>query len=332
VKKKLLKQFCLAVLIIFTAFGLWRFAQAASYASFRVSITPGPQCYDGQDNDGDGQTDYPDDSDCDSPSDDDEGIPPSGGGGGGGGGGGPIIIPVTSAVFSGYAYPLNQVTLLKDGQIALQTIAGPDAKFNISLAGLSSGNYSFSLYSQDVYGNRSAAFTISIFITQGASTNISGIFIAPTGKVGKSQVQQGDNLAIFGQSVPGGEVSIVVNSSYEHLAKVQAGSDGIYLYNFDTTPLEIGDHTAKTKAAYQGGLSSFSKLASFKVMGPDEELEPENEPKAGDINNDKRVNLVDFSIMAYWYKKSEPPQEADLNGDGKVSLVDFSILAYHWTG
>ena len=23
---------------------------------------------------------------------------------------------------------------------------------------------------------------------------------------------------------------------------------------------------------------------------------------------------------------------ADLNGDGKVNLVDFSILAYHWTG
>lgn len=53
----------------------------------------------------------------------------------------------------------------------------------------------------------------------------------------------------------------------------------------------------------------------------------------GDINCDGKVNLIDFSIMAYWYKlRSAPPANVDLNGDGKIRLVDFSILAYHWTG
>jgi hypothetical protein len=44
------------------------------------------------------------------------------------------------------------------------------------------------------------------------------------------------------------------------------------------------------------------------------------------------VNLVDFSILAYWYLKPNPDPKVDLNSDGIVDLVDFSILAYYWTG
>lgn len=54
-----------------------------------------------------------------------------------------------------------------------------------------------------------------------------------------------------------------------------------------------------------------------------------------DLNCDGRVNLVDFSILAYWWKRpltAVAKQRVDFNGDGKVDLVDFSILAYHWTG
>ena len=56
-----------------------------------------------------------------------------------------------------------------------------------------------------------------------------------------------------------------------------------------------------------------------------------------DLNCDKRVNLVDFSIAAYWYKRTISAEFAvkekeRLNGDGKVDLVDFSIMAFYWTG
>jgi hypothetical protein len=57
--------------------------------------------------------------------------------------------------------------------------------------------------------------------------------------------------------------------------------------------------------------------------------------KKPDLNCDKKVNLIDFSILAYWYKRpltKEAKQKVDLNGDGKVDLVDFSIMAYYWTG
>ena len=47
---------------------------------------------------------------------------------------------------------------------------------------------------------------------------------------------------------------------------------------------------------------------------------------------DKKVNLIDFSIVAFWYKKNGAPQQFDFNNDGKVTIVDFSIMAYYWTG
>ena len=57
----------------------------------------------------------------------------------------------------------------------------------------------------------------------------------------------------------------------------------------------------------------------------------------GDLNDDGHVNLVDFSIAAYWYKRTlsasfKPIEIERLNSDGKIDLVDFSIMAYYWTG
>jgi hypothetical protein len=44
------------------------------------------------------------------------------------------------------------------------------------------------------------------------------------------------------------------------------------------------------------------------------------------------VNILDFSIMAFWYKRLGFPAKVDLNTDNKVNLTDLSILAYCWTG
>ena len=335
---------------------LFQNALAGSTTNFQIEIIPGPQCYDGQDNDGDGLIDYPDDPGCSSTSDDDETDPtpePSCGdgscngnetcsscpadcgscpSGGGGGGGGPIIQPVTSVTFAGHAYPKSTVTLLKDAQIAATTIADSNANFQINLTGLSAGNYIFSVYSEDNQGRRSSLLTFPVGVTKGATTNISGIFIAPTIDLDKSEVRRGDNVAIFGQSVPSGEITISVSSDEEFFSKVDSDEDGIYLYNFDTSVLEMGQHYTKSKAAKDGSISSFSKAIAFKVGAKNIFSQPAKAPEKGDMNSDKRVNLVDFSIAAYWYKRPSPPANVDLNNDGKVDLIDFSIMAYYWTG
>jgi hypothetical protein len=260
--------------------------------------------------------------------------PPPGGGGGGGG----YVVPVTSVIFTGRAYPKSTVTLLKDAQVAATTIADANANFSISLSGLSAGNYIFSVYSEDGKGIRSSLLTFPISVTSGATTTVSGIFTAPTIAVDKSEVKRGDNIAIFGQSAPNSEITIAVNSDEEFFAKTPADKDGVYLYNFDTSPLAMEQHFTRSKSAYNGEISSFSNAVSF-LVGTKNVFAglPQKCPAKADLNNDCRVNLVDFSIAAYWYKRPlsadfKLKEKAQLSGDGKVDLVDFSIMAYYWTG
>jgi hypothetical protein len=256
--------------------------------------------------------------------------------GGGGGGSSGSSSGSGGVNFSGRAYPLSKVTILKDGQIVLSTIAGPDSNFNVTVGNLNTGNYNFSVYGEDSKGVRSSPFSFPIYITGGVTTNITGIFIAPTISVDKAQVKKGDNIAIFGQSVSGGEVVININSENELFIKRPTDKNGVYFLNFDTSVLEIGDHQTRSKASINEETSYFSNTVAFKVGTQNMPIEVKCVPK-GDLNKDCRVNLVDFSIAAFWYLKPTEgnfltTESKELNGDGKVNLVDFSIMAYYWTG
>ncbi len=263
-----------------------------------------------------------------------------GGGGGGGGGGGFVAPPANPGAtsqlttFSGRAYPSSTVVLLKDAQVLSSTVAGSDANFSIGVSNLNAGNYIFSVYSEDNQGNRSSLLTFPVSVTEGANTNIGGIFLAPTIAADKSQVKKGDNITFFGQSIPSSEITIAIHSEQEIFEKTNSDKNGVYLQVVDSTELELGDHTAKSKSAKDGQISSYSKVVAFAV-GTTNSLADKTQVKSAmksDLNGDKKVNLVDFSIQAFWYKKKSPPSNVDLNSDGKVDLADFSIMAFNWTG
>ena len=225
------------------------------------------------------------------------------------------------------------MTLLKDAQIVATTIAGTDANFQVTISGVSGGNYIFSVYSEDIKGIRSSLLTFPVSVTSDVTTKVSGIFIAPTIAVDKSEVKRGDNIAIFGQSVSQADIIISVNSEEEFFGKTISDKDGIYLYNFDSSFVDLGTHYVKSKASVGNqAISSFSNVISFKVGTKNVITELPTASKKGDLNKDGKVNLVDFSIAAYWYKRTNPLASADLNGDKKVDLVDFSIMAFYWTG
>ena len=262
--------------------------------------------------------------------------PSTSGGGGSFGGGGSVTVSGGATVnFSGRAYPNSIITLLQDARIVVSTEADANALFQISLGNIAPGSYVFSIYGQDSVGNRSAIQSFPITLTAGAETSIGGIFISPTIDVDKSQVKRGDNLTIFGQSTPKSNVVIAVNSSVELFLQTKSDAIGAYLYTLDTSPLEYGSHSTKSKAATAGQISDFGSAVGFAVG--DRTILKKATPACGligDLNCDNRVNLIDFSIMAYWYRRplSGTGLKADLNHDGKVDLVDFSILASHWTG
>jgi hypothetical protein len=295
------------------------------------------ECQDGIDNDSDGMIDYPDDPECDSYTDDREEAPvvpppppppPSGGGGGGGGG---QSSSANEVIFEGRAYPGSSVTLLRDGRFLATTIAGNDARFRIAQSDIAAGSYIFSLYGIDADNNKSPTINIPIALSKSISTMVSGIFIAPTIAVDKIEVRKGDTLTIFGQTTPASDVTVTVNSAEPFFFRTQSGNDGAYLYRLDTSILEYGSHTARSKTTYGAEVSEYGLAAGFVVGN-------RTVPSTGvrflkaDLNNDSKVNLIDYSIMAYWYKRGSPPVHVDLNTDGAVDLVDFSIMAYYWTG
>ncbi len=275
------------------------------------------------------------------------GLPTAGTGttttGGGGGGVGGLSTGTTTGGdtgggtgrinFSGRAYPNSKVSILKDGVLVVSTVADPKADFSVSIGTLANGNYSFSVYGQDSNDRRSTSFSFPVFITQGSAINIGGIFLSPTIDVDKSEVKQGDNVVIFGQSVPDSDITISVHSEQEIFNKVKTDKSGVYLLNFDTSQIEIGSHLAKSKSAVETEVSPFGNTVAFKVGNESKKKELNTcSSLRGDLNCDKKVNLVDFSIMAYWYKKTDFPANVDLNKDGIISLIDFSIMAFNWTG
>ena len=146
-------------------------------------------------------------------------------------------------------------------------------------------------------------------------------------------MRRGDILNIVGYSAPAAEVNLTVNSETAIQKKIPAGGDGAWLYKLDSDLLEYGDHSTYANAVVTSDISKNSHTVSFKVGENNIAAAPPSRcPQKGDLNGDCRVNLVDFSILAYWYKRPSPPPKMDLNGDVKVDIADFSIMVYYWTG
>lgn len=269
--------------------------------------------------------------------------PPSSSGGGGGGGGGsssggtssesPPSSSGSVITFKGLAYPKRTVTLLKDAQVVATANTGADTAFTLTINSISAGDYIFSMYGEDIYGNRSSLLSFPVHVSGVGNTEVAGIFIAPTIGTDKLEVKRGDPILIFGQSQANANVTITVHSDTELISQVQSDESGIYNYALDSDTLEAGDHVAKSKSALRSEFSSFSVATFFKVGT--ENVFAKKEAicaKRGDVNADCKVNLVDFSIVAYWYKRAAPPAHVDINSDKKVDLIDFSIMAFNWTG
>lgn len=256
----------------------------------------------------------------------------SGASGGTNGSSGSLYLP-TLITFSGLAYPFSRVYVLKDGNIVNSTVADKDANFSVSISELNSDIYTFSIYSQDSRNRKSSFFSFPIYITKGITVNIDNIFLSPTIDVDKIEVKKGDNLVIFGQSLPQSEIIISVFSNQEYFYKTISNKIGAYLYNLDTSVLDMGKYQTKSKTSFNDQISLYATPVSF-LVGTENKSEDDIVCSSlrGDLNCDNHVNLIDFSIMAYWYKKNKPPQKVDLNNDGVISLVDFSIMAFNWTG
>jgi hypothetical protein len=257
----------------------------------------------------------------------------SGGGssGGGGGGGGGSAAPSSGGTgtisIRGTAYGSSNVSVLLDSVTVSAVRAGANANFEITLAGVAAGTRLVGIYSEDANGRRSVTSTFQVLITSGSTISLADVFLAPTIDIGSRQLQRGQALRVFGQSAPQSEVDVHIFSD-EFVTKTITDSAGAYAISFDTKPLAEDDHTTKSRALLAKAVSPFSQTLQFTVGTGGAKCN-----SRGNVNGDCKVNIVDFSILLFWWntKVQRGLDIADINKDGKVNIVDFSILLFHWT-
>lgn len=249
--------------------------------------------------------------------------------------GGGLIISAsdTKAIFSGKAYPYSQVILLKDAQWAGSFITDSQGDFEITLSGFAPGDYIFSIYAKDKAGRNSRLLGFPRSVKEGVVSEIRNIFLPPTLDIDKSQVKGGDILSLFGQSFSEADVLISIEPS-GFMAKTKADKNGDYFYSLSTSLLDFGAYIAKSRSyiVSEGLTSNFGFPMQFQVGIENVVAKPVTCPAHGDFNSDCRVNLVDFSILMYWFVEPNPPASVDMVSDGQVDIFDFSIMAYYWTG
>lgn len=251
---------------------------------------------------------------------------------------GPVNLADTLdvAIFKGAAYPKSTIAILKNGIVLGEIPANPDGTFEIHIRNLNPGTYSFGIRAQDNAGLTSKLLTFSIYVSTSVATIVEGIFIPPTITSDKVEVKKGDPITFSGKSVPDAEIRLSLSLTTEIIKKAKAGADGSWVYIVDSSELDLGDNMAKARSITPRDISPYSDVLPFRV-GDMNRLRPRISNLSGfrrrcDLNDDGRVNLLDFSIMAFWYKRLTFPPKVDLNSDKNVNLTDLSILAYCWTG
>lgn len=279
------------------------------------------------------------------------------------------VAPENEVVFSGRTCPSGQVYLLQNGMLAGSSPSLANGTFQISVEDILAGDYVFGLYSIDNENVQSSTTNILVTVSQGTITLVSGILLTPTLKTNKAEVERGDTIVISGQSAPTCSIDLDIDNG-SILVPLTADGDGVFFYIFNPSSLIAGTHEVKATASCFGASSGESRTIEFElkersggggttpddgeetsppgeeVVPPGEEdetgaIEEEEEDVAQsegdfcsktDLNDDGRTNIVDFSILLFWYNKRHVPGPVDFNNDSEVNLTDFSIQVYCWTG
>jgi cysteine-rich repeat protein len=257
----------------------------------------------------------------------------SGGGGSSGGGGrsggsntdlGDTVLNVT-----GTGYPGERIEFLIDSEDVGSVTADNDGDFEFA-TDVSPGTVTLGLWASDGDNTRSVTLNNTFDVTQGAVTNINGIILPPSISVSSQNIDPGTVVTVTGFAVPDATIEIEVDGNL--FDTTESNDNGRWSFELDTSQLSIDEHLLRARS-----VSGNPPLTSRSNYSSSLQLFVGVEGSAStpsDLNRDGSVNLIDFSILIFWWQTSggdsDPP--ADINGNGSVSLEDFSILLFNWTG
>ncbi len=277
----------------------------------------------------------------------DSGTGGSGGGGGGGGGGssgstagggfestdGPYRSGDGRVTISGYTSPRSSVVALVDGKEAERVNSDNQGYYDITIDEIARGVYTFGIYAIDSANSRSSTFSTSFTVAGARTSALSNINLSPSLKVTPSQIDPGQTLTVSGYTRPNAVIAGENEKDGSVASRQQfsatADQNGFWSTSIPTTNFSVGTYKARVKATPTGGVSTnFSNYVLYGVG------EAAAQPRNADLNRDGKVNLVDFSILLFWWSTDggDSDPSADINADSRVNLVDFSILLFNWTG
>jgi hypothetical protein len=161
---------------------------------------------------------------------------------------------------------------------------------------------------------------------------LNDIILPPTIRVSNQNINPGAPLTVSGQAVPNATINLFLDNSTTPIQSTPSAANGTWTMNIDTARISIAEHTLRARSVTGTppltSPSGFSSSVQLFVGVDGRATTP------SDLNRDGSINLVDFSILIFWWQTnggdSNPP--ADINGNGRVSLEDFSILLFNWTG
>ncbi len=237
----------------------------------------------------------------------------------------------TSVRFTGEAYPHAIVTVLKNGTIVNNTRADSTGLFSITLKEKYDSTILYSLYARDIAGNKSLLINYPLVVTAGYVTHLSGIRFPPTITLDKVQARAGDYLTVGGYAMGERELQVTISGQNGEPIEeytLTSARNGRYSITLPLLQIQKGNYSVHIKYKGYAHVSKLVKLIISTTNIPNTDISL-NIP--GDCNADGIINLVDFSVLAFWYKKSGPPYCIDLNHDRIINLTDFSILAFYWT-
>jgi len=247
------------------------------------------------------------------------------------GGGGPGVKNPASITFSGLAYPDALVTIFRNEVVIGTTSARTDGTFTQTLT-VDQGFITFGLQARDTGGLTSSITEITINVKANSKIGISSIFLSPTITADKFNLQKGGTLRIFGSAFPNSIVRLFNNLAADEtpVSEITTSATGLWEYFFPTDDLNDGQYSLKVNAQVEDPflVSDFSKNLEFTIA--------EISCAGADFNFDTRVNIVDFSILIFYWERN-PAIGAitnictDLNVDELVDIFDFSILMHQWT-
>jgi cysteine-rich repeat protein len=264
-------------------------------------------------------------------------IEPAGSGGGGssggnsgGGGGASRDLGDTLISVVGRGYPSQTINFLLDTESVGSVRSNSSGDFEF-LTEASPGTATLGVWANDSQGTRSITLNSTFDVTQGAVTNINGVVLPPTIRVGNQNIDPGTQITLSGESVPNSAVEVVFDDE-SIVESVTAGGGGAWTLNFSTSRLSIAEHLVRARAIVGTPplttKSSYSSSLQLFVGVDGQATTP------SDLNRDGSVNLIDFSILIFWWQTNagDSDPSADINGNGNVGLEDFSILLFNWTG